>query len=203
MHDKAKTRLTIASFTIKSIIPKEIQPSREAIFSLLPRERARSPARDTATNRVALSLIGKPSSRDRAGKVCDYFLSRLAMNEILSTDRAPAAIGPYSQGVRTGNILFLSGQLGLDPASGTLPEGVKAQSEQAFRNVAALLEAAGMTFANVVKVTIFITDLDYFSTVNDAMIAAFDGLPYPARSCVVVADLPKHGLVEVEAVAAL
>jgi 2-iminobutanoate/2-iminopropanoate deaminase len=122
------------------------------------------------------------------------------MNEILSTDRAPAAIGPYSQGVRTGNILFLSGQLGLDPASGTLPEGVKAQSEQAF---AALLEAAGMTFANVVKVTIFITDLDYFSTVNDAMIAAFDGLPYPARSCVVVADLPKHGLVEVEAVAAL
>ena len=76
------------------------------------------------------------------------------MNEILSTDRAPAAIGPYSQGVRTGNILFLSGQLGLDPASGTLPEGVKAQSEQAFRNVAALLEAAGMTFANVVKVTI-------------------------------------------------
>ena len=135
------------------------------------------------------------------------------MNEILSTDRAPAAIGPYSQGVRTGNLLFLSGQLGLDPASGTLlgldpasgtlPEGVKAQSEQAFRNVAALLEAAGMSFANVVKVTIFITDLDFFPTVNEAMIAAFDGLPYPARSCVVVADLPKHGLVEVEAVAAL
>ena len=125
------------------------------------------------------------------------------MNEILSTDRAPAAIGPYSQGVRTGNILFLSGQLGLDPASGALPEGVKAQSEQAFRNVAALLEAAGMSFANVVKVTIFITDLDYFPTVNEAMIAAFDGLPYPARSCVVGADLPKHGLVEVEAVAAL
>ena len=121
------------------------------------------------------------------------------MNEILSTDRAPAAIGPYSQGVRTGNLLFLSGQLGLDPASGTLPEGVKAQSEQAFRNVAALLEAAGMSFANVVKVT----DLDFFPTVNEAMIAAFDGLPYPARSCVVVADLPKHGLVEVEAVAAL
>lgn len=125
------------------------------------------------------------------------------MNEILSTDRAPAAIGPYSQGVRTGNLLFLSGQLGLDPASGTLPEGVKAQSEQAFRNVAALLEATGMSFANVVKVTIFITDLDFFPTVNEAMIAAFDGLPYPARSCVVVADLPKHGLVEVEAVAAL
>lgn len=125
------------------------------------------------------------------------------MNEILSTDRAPAAIGPYSQGVRTGNLLFLSGQLGLDPASGTLPEGVKAQSEQAFRNVAALLEAAGMSYENVVKVTIFITDLNYFPTVNEAMIAAFDGFPYPARSCVVVADLPKHGLVEVEAVAAL
>lgn len=124
------------------------------------------------------------------------------MNEILSTDRAPAAIGPYSQGVFAGNLLFLSGQLGLDPASGVLPKGVKAQSEQAFRNVKALLEAADMTFANVVKVTIFITDLDNFGIVNEAMIAAFEGLPYPARSCVVVKDLPKHGLVEVEAVAA-
>lgn len=124
------------------------------------------------------------------------------MNEILSTDRAPAAIGPYSQGVFAGNLLFLSGQLGLDPASGELPKGVKAQSEQAFRNVKALLEAADMTFANVVKVTIFITDLDNFGIVNEAMIAAFEGLPYPARSCVVVKDLPKHGLVEVEAVAA-
>lgn len=124
------------------------------------------------------------------------------MNEILSTDRAPAAIGPYSQGVFAGNLLFLSGQLGLDPASGVLPEGVKAQSEQAFRNVKALLEAADMTFANVVKVTIFITNLDNFGIVNEAMIAAFEGLPYPARSCVVVKDLPKHGLVEVEAVAA-
>lgn len=125
------------------------------------------------------------------------------MNEILSTDRAPAAIGPYSQGVFAGNLLFLSGQLGLDPASGELPKGVKTQSEQAFRNVKALLEAADMTFANVVKVTIFITDLDNFGIVNEAMIAAFEGLPYPARSCVVVKDLPKHGLVEVEAVAAL
>lgn len=124
------------------------------------------------------------------------------MNEILSTDRAPAAIGPYSQGVFAGNLLFLSGQLGLDPASGELPKGVKTQSEQAFRNVKALLEAADMTFANVVKVTIFITDLDNFGIVNEAMIAAFEGLPYPARSCVVVKDLPKHGLVEVEAVAA-
>lgn len=125
------------------------------------------------------------------------------MTEILSTDRAPAAIGPYSQAVRTGNLLFLSGQLGLDPTTGVLPEGIRAQAEQSFRNVKAILEAAGAGFANVVKVTIFITNLDNFGIVNEAMIAAFEGLPYPARSCVVVADLPKHGLVEVEAVASL
>lgn len=123
------------------------------------------------------------------------------MFERIHTDSAPAAIGPYAQGVWAGDTLYLSGQLGLDPATGTLPEGVAAQAKLAFANVAALLKSQSLNFGNVVKVTIFITKLDDFAVVNDAMVAAFEGFPYPARSCVVVADLPKHGLVEVEALA--
>ena len=123
------------------------------------------------------------------------------MNPRIHTDRAPAAIGPYSQGVWAGDTLWLSGQLGLDAQTGLLPEGTRAQARLAFANVKALLTSQGLDFGDVVKLTIFITDLEDFAAVNDEMVAAFEGFAYPARSCVAVADLPKHGLVEIEAVA--
>lgn len=122
---------------------------------------------------------------------------------IVSTAGAPAAIGPYSQAVRTGATVWLSGQIALDPATGQLVEGgFEAQVERAFRNLAAVAGAAGGSLADVVKLTLFLTDLAHFPKVNEIMQAHF-GQPYPARSTVGVASLPRGALFEVEAVMVL
>ena len=122
--------------------------------------------------------------------------------EIIATADAPAAIGPYSQAIRAGQFLFASGQLGLDPATGDLREGIEAQTRQALANLQAVLSEAGATVANVVKTTIFLADLSHFATVNQLYGEVFGHEP-PARSTVQVAALPKGGLVEIEVIALL
>lgn len=122
------------------------------------------------------------------------------MREIISTTAAPAAIGPYSQAVRTGDFVFTSGQIGLDPTTGALVEGVEAQTRQVLHNLAAVLAAAGAGFADVIKTTIFLADMGDFQTVNMIYASVFAADP-PARSTVQVAALPRHALVEIEAVA--
>lgn len=119
----------------------------------------------------------------------------------ISTSGAPAAIGPYSQAIVSGDLVFCSGQLGLDPGTGELVEGgVEAQAERALRNLTAVLDAAGLTFGNVVKTTIFLADIGDFTKVN-GIYAAFMPDPAPARSTFAVGALPKGGLVEIEAIA--
>ena len=120
---------------------------------------------------------------------------------IIHTEKAPAAVGPYSQAIRTGNFLFISGQLGLIPETGTLPEGIEEQTRQSLKNIDAILEAASCHREDVVKTTVFIRDMDDFSAVN-AIYADFFSGHKPARSCVEVSRLPKNGLVEIEIVAA-
>ncbi len=119
---------------------------------------------------------------------------------IIHTDNAPAAVGPYSQAIRTGNLLVTSGQLGLDPETGTLPEGVEAQTEQSLKNIDAILAEAGYARTDVVKTTVFIRDMGDFGKVN-GIYAAYFGTHKPARSCVEVSRLPKDGLVEIEVTA--
>ena len=121
-------------------------------------------------------------------------------NTIISTTKAPAAIGPYSQAIQTGNMLFSSGQLGLDPKTGTLPEGIQAQAAQALANVDAILKEAGFERSNVVKTVVFLKNMSDFGVVNE-LYADFFGNHKPARSCVEVSCLPKNGLVEIEVVA--
>lgn len=123
------------------------------------------------------------------------------MKKVIATKNAPAAIGPYSQAVQVGNMLFASGQLGLDPETGDFPGGVKAQAEQSFRNVKAILDAAGFSMDNIVKTTVFLADMADFTTVNEVYAAQFGG-DFPARSAVAVKTLPKNALVEVEFIAA-
>jgi 2-iminobutanoate/2-iminopropanoate deaminase len=119
----------------------------------------------------------------------------------ISTPHAPGAIGPYSQAIRADGYLFCSGQLGLDPATGDFVAGdVEAQAEQALRNLAAVLDMAGISFAEVVKTTIFLADMADFAAVN-GVYARFVTDPPPARSTVAVAALPKGGRVEIEAIA--
>ena len=122
------------------------------------------------------------------------------MKQAITTTEAPAAIGPYSQAVAAGDQLYISGMLGIDPDSGVLADGIAAQAAQALKNLSAALKAADMTEANVVKTTIFLTDMAAFGTVNELYAKCFTA-PYPARSCVQVAALPKGGLFEIEAVA--
>ncbi len=117
--------------------------------------------------------------------------------QIISTSNAPAAIGPYSQAIRAGQFLFASGQLGLDPTSGELREGIEAQTRQALANMQAVLAEAGATIADVVKTTIFLADMADFAVVNRIYGEVFSHEP-PARSTVQVAALPKNGLVEIE-----
>lgn len=120
--------------------------------------------------------------------------------QAVSTTSAPAAIGPYSQAVRAGSTVYLSGQLGLDPVSGHLVEGgLDAQVHRAFRNLSALAEAAGGSLAHCVKLTLFLTDLSEFSRVNEIMQQYFSQ-PFPARSTIGVASLPRGGQFEVEAI---
>jgi len=122
---------------------------------------------------------------------------------VIATTSAPAAIGPYSQAVRAGDLVFCSGQLGLDPATGEFaPGGVRGQAEQVMRNVEALAKAAGGSLENIVKTTIFLKDMADFPTVNEVYGACFNG-DKPARSTVAVAGLPKGGLVEIEAILSL
>lgn len=124
------------------------------------------------------------------------------MSEAVLSNAAPAPIGPYSQAVRSGREVFCSGQVALDPKTGELLGGddVAAQAEQALQNLSAVLQAAGMTFADVVKTTIFLVDMNDFAAVNDVY-AKYVGDPKPARSTVAVAGLPKGARVEVDAIA--
>ncbi|HIU68132.1 MAG TPA: RidA family protein [Candidatus Caccomorpha excrementavium] len=120
--------------------------------------------------------------------------------ETISAKNAPAAVGPYVHAVLAGDMLFTSGQLGLDPVTGTLPEGVEAQADQAIKNLRAVIEEAGMTLQNVVKTTVFLADINDFAAVNEIYARYFTG-EVPARSCVQAAALPKGGLFEIEAIA--
>ena len=117
----------------------------------------------------------------------------------IATKNAPAALGPYAQAVDTGTTVYCSGQLGLDPATGALAEGVQAQTHQALKNLQAVLAEAGLTLDNVVKTTVFVQDLGDFGTVNEIYAQYFH--EYPARSCVQIAALPKNALVEIECIA--
>jgi 2-iminobutanoate/2-iminopropanoate deaminase len=118
----------------------------------------------------------------------------------IQTNGAPDPVGPYSQAIRSGDLVFCSGQVGLDPATGELVDGVEAQAERALRNLAAVLDAAGLTFDDVVKTTIFLADVADFGAVN-AIYGRFMPDPPPARSTVGVGGLPKGALVEIEATA--
>ncbi|GAA0134660.1 RidA family protein [Paenibacillus sp. YSY-4.3] len=120
--------------------------------------------------------------------------------QVLSTTAAPGAIGPYSQGVVIGDVIYTSGQLGLVPETGQFAEGVEAQTAQALNNVRAILEAAGSGLEKVVKTTVFLKDMNDFIKVNEVY-GSFFAEPYPARSAVEVARLPKDGLVEIEVIA--
>lgn len=123
------------------------------------------------------------------------------MKKVIATTNAPAAIGPYSQAVQAGNMLFASGQLGIDPSSGNFVEGgVKEQTAQAFKNVHAILAEAGFTIDQVVKTTVFLADMGDFAAMNEIYASQFEGA-FPARSAVAVKTLPKNGLVEVEVIA--
>lgn len=122
-------------------------------------------------------------------------------NRIVQSKNAPAAIGPYSQAITAGNLLFSSGQLGLNPETGVLPEGIEEQTKQSLKNVQAILEEAGFQKTDVIKTVVFLKNMSDFSAVNE-IYAGFFGDHKPARSCVEVAQLPKGGLVEIEVVAA-
>lgn len=124
------------------------------------------------------------------------------MKEVISTTNAPAAIGPYSQAIKVGNMLFCSGQIPVNPATGEIPEGIEAQAKQALANVKALLAAAGAGVENVVKTTVFLADMAHFAPMNAVYAEVFTE-PFPARSAVAVRELPKGVLVEVEVIAAM
>ena len=118
---------------------------------------------------------------------------------IISTTNAPGAIGPYSQGITVGDFVFTSGQIPVNPATGEIPAGIAAQAEQSCKNVAAILEAAGVTMENVVKTTCFLAEMGDFAAFNEVYAQYF--VSKPARSCVAVKDLPKGVLCEIEALA--
>ncbi len=122
------------------------------------------------------------------------------MKSKIESKSAPAAIGPYSQATVAGNTCYVSGMLGIDPATGELKEGIEAQAEQALLNLEAVLKAAELTTASVVKTTVFLTDMGAFGQVNTIYSKHFSA-PYPARSCVQVSALPKGGFFEIEAIA--
>lgn len=122
------------------------------------------------------------------------------MKKEISTDKAPAAIGPYSQAIEVNGMVFTSGVIPVNPATGEIPEGVEAQAEQAFSNMAALLQAAGANIEAVIKTTVFIKEMNDFAKINEVYAKYFTGT-FPARSCVEVARLPKDVLLEVEAIA--
>ncbi len=122
------------------------------------------------------------------------------MKKAILTNEAPAAIGPYSQAITAGGMIYVSGMLGIDPVSGNLKDTVAEQAEQALKNLSAVLKAAGTDTGSVVKTTVFITDMGAFAAVNE-IYARYFSVPFPARSCVQVSALPKGGLFEIEAIA--
>lgn len=122
------------------------------------------------------------------------------MKNVISTDKAPAAIGPYSQAIEINGMVFTSGQIPVNPATGEIAATVEEQAEQALKNVAAVLAAAGTGMENVIKTTVFIKEMNDFGKINEIYAKFFTGA-YPARSCVEVARLPKDVLIEVEAIA--
>lgn len=125
------------------------------------------------------------------------------MRKVVATEKAPAAIGPYAQANVIGNLVFTSGQLGMDPATGNLVEGgVQAQTHQVFANLKAVLEEAGSGLEKIVKTTCFLQDMEDFAAMNEVYASYFEGA-FPSRSAVEVAKLPKGGLIEIEAVAYL
>lgn len=125
------------------------------------------------------------------------------MRNAVSSPKAPAAIGPYSQAIKAGNLLFLSGQIPLDPATGALvPGGIEAQTRQVFTNIGAILEAAGVDFDAVVSATVYVADMNDFAKVNE-IYATYFASPAPARATVQVARLPKDALVEIQVTAAV
>lgn len=119
--------------------------------------------------------------------------------KIIATNNAPGAIGPYSQGCIAGGLVYTSGQIPVDPATGAIPQGIAAQTEQSCKNVGAILEAAGCSYANVVKTTCFLAEIADFAAFNEVYAKYFTSKP--ARSCVAVKDLPKGVLCEIEAIA--
>lgn len=116
------------------------------------------------------------------------------------TDQAPAAIGTYSQGIEHNGVYYFSGQIGLDPATNQLVEGLQQQAQQILRNIDGLLDACGLTRQQILKTTVFLTDLGQFSQVNELYQSYFES-PYPARSCVEVSRLPKDAVIEIEVIA--
>ena len=123
------------------------------------------------------------------------------MKNVISTEKAPGAIGPYSQAIEIDNLIYTSGQLGIDPATGNFAEGVQGQTAQALENVKAILETKGLTLDDIIKTTVFITDMNDFGKINEVYAKYICGEILPARSCVEVARLPKDGLVEIEVIA--
>ena len=122
------------------------------------------------------------------------------MKKVIATDKAPAAIGPYSQAIEVNGMVYTSGIIPVDPATGNIPEGSVAQAEQAFLNMKNLLEAAGTDISQVVKTTVFIQEMNDFGAINEVYAKYFTE-PYPSRSCVEVARLPKDVMLEIEAIA--
>ncbi len=122
------------------------------------------------------------------------------MNKVISTTGAPGAIGPYSQAIDTGSLVFCAGQIGREPQSGELPDGIEAQTEQAMKNLAAVLDAAGLSWADVVKTTCFLAEIADFDAFN-GVYKTFISDPAPARSTFAVKELPRNARVEVEAIA--
>lgn len=122
------------------------------------------------------------------------------MKTQISTTAAPGAIGPYSQAIDTGSMLFASGQIPINPADGSIPEGITAQTKQSLANVKAILAEAGLTVDNVVKTTVFLADMGDFAAMNEVYAEVFTA-PFPARSAVAVKTLPKNVLVEIEVIA--
>jgi len=122
------------------------------------------------------------------------------MQKVISTDKAPSAIGPYSQAIEINKMVYTSGAIPVNPSTGDIPEGVEAQANQAFSNLCALVEEAGSKVENIVKTTVFIKDMNDFGKINEIYKTYFKE-PFPARSCVEVARLPKDVLLEVEAIA--
>jgi len=121
------------------------------------------------------------------------------MKTVIQTPHAPAAIGPYSQAVRVGDTVYLSGQIGFDPATMQLADGIDAQIDRVFRNLAAVAEGAGLGLAHAVRMTVYLTDLAHFAKVNEAM-EKYVSAPYPARAAVGVASLPRGALVEIDCI---